>query len=107
MGCESSNEQPLTLPQAAEPSAKMYNDRGIDFYIKGDLFEALISFNQAKTADHTAGEIHFNLALVLHNRGEKKRALKHFKLARQFAQGNPKILNSDLLKQYLKTKNGD
>ncbi len=105
MGCESNSERPLTLPQAAEPSAKMYNDRGIDFFNKGDSFEALINFNQAKTADRTAGEIHFNLALVLHNRGEKKRALKHFKLAKHFAQGNKKILDSDLLNQYLKTTN--
>jgi hypothetical protein len=49
-GCEQDTEFPLILPAAAEPSSKMYNDRGIDYYRKGNYREAVIAFVQARTA---------------------------------------------------------
>ncbi len=66
VSCEKAKdtEFPLILPAAAEPSSTMYNDRSIDFYREGDYKEAVIAFVQARTANHTAGEIHFNLALT-------------------------------------------
>jgi hypothetical protein len=60
-GCTNIGEDPLTLNIGAEPSAKMRNDIGIEHFLAGRNFEALLQFNQANLADPTSGEIHFNL----------------------------------------------
>ena len=96
-GCEQDTEFPLILPIGSEPSAKMYNDRGIDHYREGSYKEAVIDFVQARTADHTAGEIHFNLALARLKLGDKDKAREDFKLAIKHSYGDPKILESPLL----------
>jgi tetratricopeptide (TPR) repeat protein len=101
VSCEKDTEFPLSLPAAAEPSAKMYNDRGIDHYRTGDYKEAVIAFVQARTADHTAGEIHFNLALTRLKLDDKDKARQSFKLAIKHSYGNPKILKSPLLNETL------
>ena len=99
--CIKTDEVPLLLPSGAEPSAKIYNDRGIVYFNKGKYLDALIAFTQASVADNTTGEIHFNLALMRYLKGEKKEAKDHFMLAKKFADGNEKILESNLLKQHL------
>ena len=101
ISCDKTDEIPLLLPPAAEPSAKIYNDQGIQFFYNGKYFDALIAFTQASVADSTAGEIHFNLGLVQHLKGDKNEAKSLFKRARYFADGNKKILESKLLKKYL------
>ena len=105
IGCEQDNsaEDLLILPVAAEPSATMYNERGIDFYRQGDYQEAVIAFVQARAADHTAGEIHFNLALTRLKMNETAKARESFKLAIKHSYGNPKILQSPLLIQTMGT----
>ncbi len=103
-GCEQDTEFPLILPPAAEPSSKMYNDRGIDHYRQGDYQSALIHFVQARTADHTAGEIHFNLALTRLKLGDEDKAQASFRLAVKHSYGNPQILESPLLNRYLNLK---
>jgi Flp pilus assembly protein TadD len=106
VSCEKAKdtEFPLILPVAAEPSATMYNDRGIDHYREGDYREAAIDFVQARTADHTAGEIHFNLALTRLKLGDKDKAREAFRLAVKHSYGNPQILESLLLNQTLGTQ---
>ena len=99
--CNKTKETPLLLPVAAEPSAKIHNDRGIEYFHRGQNIDALIAFTQASVADKTAGEIHFNLALMQHQKGKKKEAKNHFRLALKFADGNRKIVESNLLKKYL------
>ena len=74
-------ELPLILPVGAEPSSKMYNDLGIDHYRNEDYKEAVIDFVQARTADHTAGEIHFNLALTRLKLGDKDKAKNYAEMA--------------------------
>ena len=101
ISCGKIDEAPLILPSAAEPSAKIHNDRGIEYFHRGKYLDALIAFTQASVADNTAGEIHFNLALMQHLQGKQKEAEDHFRLAQKFAGGNNKILESNLLKQYL------
>ncbi len=101
VSCEKIEGIPLLLPSAAEPSAKNHNDRGIEYFHKGKYMDALIAFTQASVADNTAGEIHFNLALMQHQLDKHDEAEDHFKLARKFADGNEKILESALLKKYL------
>ena len=68
-GCAADQEASLELAVGAEPSAKMHNDEGRAHYKAGRHYDALLKFTQAKTADHTSGEIHFNLALALHHSG--------------------------------------
>lgn len=106
ISCEKAEdtEFPLILPAAAEPSSKMYNDRGIDYYRKGDYQEAVIAFVQARTADHTAGEIHFNLALTRLQLGDEDKARESFQLAVKYSYNNPQILNSPLLNHSLNLK---
>ena len=101
IGCDKTDEVPLLLPAAAEPSAKIYNDRGIEYFYKGKNLDALIAFTQASVVDNTSGEIHFNLALIQHQKGKQKEAKNHLRLALKFAGGNKKILESYLLKKYL------
>lgn len=103
VSCEKNKdtEFPLILPVGAEPSAKMYNDRGIGHYREGNYKEAVIDFVQARTADHTAGEIHFNLALTRLKLGDKDKAREDFKLAIKHSYGDPKILESPLLNETL------
>ena len=101
ISCDNTDEVPLLLPMAAEPSAKIYNDRGIEYFYKGKNLDALIAFTQASVADNTSGEIHFNLALVQHQKGKQKEARDHLRLAQKFAGNNNKILESYLLKKYL------
>jgi len=101
-GCTNIGEDPLTLKIGAEPSAKMRNDIGIEHFLAGRNFEALLQFNQANLADPTSGEIHFNLALTLWNENKKEKAIKHFKQAHNLAKGNPKILQSQIVNKILK-----
>ena len=103
-GCEQDTEFPLILPPAAEPSSKMYIDRGIDHYRQGDYQSALIDFVQARTADRTAGGIHFNLALTRLKLGDEDKAQASFRLAVKHSYGNPQILESPLLNRYLNLK---
>ena len=103
-GCTKIGEDPLTLNIGAEPSAKMRNDIGIEHFLAGRNFEALLQFNQANLADPTSGEIHFNLGLALWNENKKEKAIKHFKRAYNLAKGNPKILQSQIVNKILKER---
>ena len=99
--CDKTKETPLLLPTAAEPSAKLHNNQGIEYFNKGDYLEALIQFTQANVADVTTGEIYFNLGLMQHLRGNHEQAKNLFKQAHQFANGNKKIHESKLTGKHL------
>ena len=99
--CNKTKETPLPLPIAAEPSAKLHNNQGIEYFNKGDYLEALIQFTQANVADVTTGEIYFNLGLMQHLRRNHEQAKIFFKQAHQFANGNKKILESKLIGKHL------
>jgi tetratricopeptide (TPR) repeat protein len=99
--CIKTKETPLLLPIAAEPSAKLHNNKGIEYFNNGKYLEALIQFTQASVADSTTGEIYFNLGLMQHLEGNQEKAKNLFKKARQFANGNKKILGSTLIKKHL------
>lgn len=101
LACARPSEFPLVLPAAAEPSAKMHNDQGLAHFEAGRYREALIKFTQASVADSTTGEIHFNIGLAYHQQGEKAKALEHFRLAIKYADGNPEITESPLIKKLL------
>ena len=100
--CSKVTESPLLLPTAAEPSAKLHNNQGIEHFHKGQYLEALIKFTQANVADSTTGEIYFNIGLMQHIEGYQEKTKKFFKQAHDFADGNKNILESILVKKYLK-----
>ena len=99
--CNKTTETPLLLPTAAEPSAKLHNNQGIEHFHNGEYFEALIKFTQANVADSTTGEIYFNIGLMRHLEGDQEKAKEFFKQAHDFANGNKNILESKLTKKYL------
>ncbi|MGP0566064.1 MULTISPECIES: hypothetical protein [unclassified Nitrospina] len=101
-GCEKPPAQPLILPAGAEPSSFMFNERGTDYFHKGNYSEAVIAFLQAKAADPHAGEIHFNIALCRHMMGQKDKVRDSLKLAKRYARDNPEILKSPFYLQYMK-----
>ena len=99
--CNKTKEAPLPLPTAAEPSAKLHNNQGIEHFYKGEYLEALIEFTQANVADSTTGEIYFNIGLMRHLEGNQEKAKEFFKQAHDFSNGNKNILESKLKKKYL------
>lgn len=101
-GCEKPPAQPLILPAGAEPSSFMFNERGTGYFNQGNYSEAVIAFLQAKAADPHAGEIHFNIALCRHMMGDEKKVRESLQLAKQYARGNPEILQSPFYLQYMK-----
>lgn len=103
-GCEPPPAQPLGLPAAAEPSSKMFNDRGTGYFNQGDYQEAVIAYIQARTADPHAGEIHFNIALCRHMMGQTDKVRPSLEKARTYARGNPEILQSPFFRQYMDGK---
>ena len=99
--CDKTKETPLLLPAAAEPSARLHNSQGIEYFNKGKYLDALIQFTQANVADSTTGEIYFNIGLMRHLEGDQEKAKEFFKQAHDFANGNKNILESKLTKKYL------
>lgn len=81
----------------------MCNDRDIDHYRQKDYQSVLIDFVQARTADHTAGEVPFNFSFTWLKLGEEDKARESFRLAVKHSYGNPQILESRMLNPILGT----
>ena len=106
----SETEVPLNLPQVEGSKSfdlevsQIYRE-AIKNYQMGLFSKAVTQFKKAvnlsrQLRDPSQGILHFNLSLSLHKEGEHEEATKHFYSARRFARGNPKILESELLKMH-------
>ena len=106
----SETEVPLNLPKmegskSFDLEISQINREAIKNY-QMDLFsKAVKQFKKAvnlsrQLRDPSQGILHFNLSLSLHKEGNHEEATKHFYSARRFARGNPKILESELLKMH-------
>ncbi|MDH5763469.1 MAG: tetratricopeptide repeat protein [Nitrospinota bacterium] len=103
-------EVPLEIPKMEGSKSfdfeiDQLNDKGIDLYQQRNFKQAGDQFKKAlnlaeQFRDPSQGILHFNYALSLHHLGNHKEALKALYSARRFARGNPKILNSELLRMY-------
>jgi tetratricopeptide (TPR) repeat protein len=103
-------EVPLEIPKMEGSKSfdfeiDQLNDKGIDLYQQCNFKQAGDQFKQAlnlaeQFRDPSQGVLHFNYALSLHHLGNHKEALKALYSARRFARGDPKILNSKLLRMY-------
>ena len=106
----SEKEIPLTLPQVEgsksfDLEVSQINREAIKNYQMGLFSKAVTQFKKAvnlsrQLRDPSQGILHFNLSLSLHKEGNHEEATKHFYSARRFARGNPKILESELLKMH-------
>ena len=106
----SETESPLKLPRVEgsknfDLEISQINRLAIKKYQQG-LFEmAAEHFKKAvnlaqQLRDPSQGILYFNLSLSLHKSGNHEEATKQFYSARRFARGNPKILESELLKMH-------
>ena len=83
------------------------NNIGIKYYSLKELDKAEEKLKKAtnlaqQLRDPSLGVIAFNRALVLHHLHKNKEAIKYFTLAKRYARGNIRILNSQILKNYTK-----
>lgn len=94
-------ELPLGLSADAMADAQKHNQEGINHYGKGHFDIALKHFEASEKIQRT-GEVYFNEALAYDKLGKHGKAAMHFKEAQTLANGNSKILNSEILKSHLK-----
>ena len=106
----SKTEVPLSLPKVEGSKSfdleiSQINREAIKSYQMGLFSKAVKQFKKAvnlsrQLRDPSQGILHFNLSLSLHKEGNHEEATKHFYSAKRFARGNPKILESELLKMH-------
>ena len=83
------------------------NNIGIKYYSLKELDKAEEKLKKAtnlaqQLRDPSLGVIAFNRALVLHHLHKNKEAIKYFTLAKRYARGDIRILNSQILKNHTK-----
>ena len=83
------------------------NNIGIKYYSLKELDKAEEKLKKAtnlaqQLRDPSLGVIAFNRALVLHHLHKNKEAITYFTLAKRYARGDIRILNSQILKNYTK-----
>jgi Flp pilus assembly protein TadD len=94
-------ESPLSLPAHAKTDAKKHNQEGISQFDLGHTGVALKHFEASEKIQRT-GEAYFNEALAYDKLGKHGQATLHFKEAKTLANGNAKILNSEIMISHLK-----
>ena len=94
---EGSKSFDLEISQINSLAIKKYQ-QGL-FEKAGEYFKKALTLAQ-QLRDPSQGILYFNLSLSLHKFGNHEEATKQFYSARRFARGNPKILESELLKMH-------
>jgi len=94
-------ELPLDLSKDANVEAQKHNQEGISHYNKGHFDVALKHF-EASEKIQRSGEVYFNEALAYDKLGKHGKAAMHFNEAKTLANGNSRILDSEILKAHLK-----
>jgi tetratricopeptide (TPR) repeat protein len=78
-------------------SVQLFNKKGNKSYWKEDYPKAFRLYSKALKLAPEIGLIHYNIALCLLNLNKTSEAVRHFKLAKRYAQGDKRILNSELV----------
>ena len=102
--CVSTPDSALKLPGGANVAANKHNEEGISHYNQGHYDVALKHFHMASEIDPRIGESHYNEAISLDALGRHGEATNHFFVARKYANGNPKILESLILNTHAPMK---
>ena len=82
-------------------SAQFFNKKGNSFFLKGEYSQAIRLYFKALNLAPNTGVIHYNIALCFIHLNGKPKAAKHFKMAKQYANGDKRILNSTLTIKFL------
>ncbi len=77
------------------------NSQGVEHYKEGHWDVAEKHFREAIAANSKLAEAHYNLALALDKLGNHGDATNHFKTALDLGPDNPKIKDSQILKDHL------
>jgi tetratricopeptide (TPR) repeat protein len=93
-------EQPLPMQGGLKMEASQHHAKGVENFNQGNYKEAYQHFREVLKIAPTA-EGYFNGALSLHKWGYPKEAANFFYYAKKYANGNAKILQSDLANQYV------
>ncbi|MEC8957715.1 MAG: tetratricopeptide repeat protein [Nitrospinota bacterium] len=102
--CASAPDPALKLPGGANAEANKHNEEGISHYNQGHYDVALKHFHMASEIDPRIGESHYNEAISLDALGRHGDATNHFFVARKYAKGNLKILESVILNAHAPMK---
>ncbi len=102
--CAVTKDSALKLPDGANAEANKHNKEGISHYNQGHYDVALKHFHMASEIDPRIGESHYNEAISLDALGRHGEATNHFFVARKYAKGNPKILESSILNAHAPMK---
>ena len=102
--CAITPDSALKLPDGANAEANKHNKEGISHYNQGHYDVALKHFHMASEIDPRIGESHYNEAISLDALGRHGEATNHFFVARKYAEGNPKILESSILNAHAPMK---
>ena len=102
--CTSTPDPALKLPGGANAEANQHNEEGISHYNQGHYDTALKHFHMASEVDPRIGESHYNEAISLDALGRHGDATNHFFVARKYAKGNLKILESVILNAHAPMK---
>lgn len=105
------NEQPISavgdklligalMAEVSEPGAAE-NNEGVGHYKEGHWKVSLKHFEEAVAAGPKLAEAHYNMALTLDKMGDHGGATTHFGDALKLAPDNPKIKDSQILKDHL------
>ncbi len=93
-------DQPLPMNKKSNPEAIQHHAKGIERFNQGNYEKGYKHFRDVlKIAPSAEG--YFNGALSLHKWGYPKEAANFFYYAKKYANGNAKILQSDLVNQYV------
>ncbi len=88
------------MAEVSEPGAAE-NNEGVGHYKEGHWKVSLKHFEEAVTAGPKLAEAHYNMALTLDKLGDHGGATTHFGEALKLAPDNPKIKDSQILKDHL------
>ena len=99
-GCAAPSS-PLAILPMTSPAAARYNLEGIQEYQAGKWHEAKNRFESAIRADPDLPEAHFNMALTLHELGNHREAMIHFKRANELDPANKEIVKSSAYRNHL------
>ena len=96
----------LVVKGAEKNKAAEINNDGVRHFSGKHWTESSEFFKDALKIDPNLAEAHFNLALVLHKKNKHKTAAEHFRKAAELALNDPRIQDSEILKEHTHHKKG-
>tara|TARA_B100002003_G_C13848974_1_gene416244 strand:+ start:137 stop:622 length:486 start_codon:yes stop_codon:yes gene_type:complete len=96
----------LEAKGAEKNKAAEINNDGVRHFSGKHWTESSEFFRDALKINPNLAEAHFNLGLVLHKKNKHKKASDHFRKASELAPDDPRIRDSEILKEHTNHKKG-